>query len=75
MTHVITVFGAPQAILSDCGREFTGAGWDHLGKIFGYKVLHTNPYHPQNNGQVEWLHCTISNRLRALISEKSSLPG
>ena len=64
--HVVSYFGVPRRILSDRGREFTGALWQNLLKTLGSHRLLTSPYHPEGNAINERSHRTIMNVMRAL---------
>ena len=72
LQHVISAFGVPEAILSDRGPEFTSRLWNHLGEIFGYKLVHTSPYYAQGNSICERVHRTINNAIRASLACNSS---
>jgi RNase H-like domain found in reverse transcriptase/Integrase zinc binding domain/Integrase core domain len=46
----ITIFGPPEYLLSDRGRNFTGELIENLCKNIGTKTISTSAYHPQING-------------------------
>jgi hypothetical protein len=68
----IYVFGIPDAILTDQGREFinefSNRIWDSL-KI-NHKV--TSPYHPQTNAQAEVFNKTMAHYLRTVMVESET---
>ena len=55
-------FGVPENVLSDRGKEFTGALFDALHRIFKFKHLTTTAYHPQCNGMIERFHRYLKER-------------
>ena len=59
----ISVFGAPEALLSDQGANFTSKVIAALCDLFAIRKLQTSPYHAQCNGQVERFHQTLSKML------------
>ena len=66
-------FGTPGKILHDQGREFENKLFTHLSKLCNIKRLHTIPYHPQCNGQVERMNRSITEMLKTLEeTEKKS---
>lgn len=60
-------YGAPEAILSDNGSQFTSAIYRNFAKEHNVKLKFTTAYHPECNGQIERLHRWIKERL-ALIA-------
>ena len=73
MTHVIAAYGVPEVVLSDRGTEFTSSLWRELSLIFGYKLMHTSPYHPSTNGICDCSHRTINNAVRAALTQNPRL--
>ena len=49
----ISIFGAPERILTDQGKAFTSEVVEQLCSQFGISQSTTAAYHPQGNGQVE----------------------
>ena len=49
----ISIFGAPEKIITDQGKGFTSEVITELCTQFGVGKTTTTPYHPQGNGQVE----------------------
>ncbi len=64
-----TYFGAPEAILSDNGPQFTSYIWDAWNAGAKTDVKLTTTYHPQCNGQIERLHRWIKERLRLISAD------
>lgn len=60
----ISMFGPPQEMLSDQGKEFLNKIVTHLSMISGIERKVTSPYHPQTNGLTERFNQTLINALR-----------
>ena len=68
----ISIFGAPDRLLSDRGANFMSSVIEEMCKILGMKWLQTTPYHPQTNGLVERLYQTIMHMIRELGEDKKA---
>ena len=55
----ISIFGAPERILTDQGKAFTSEVVEQFCSQFRISQSTTTAYHPQSNGQVEWPHQTL----------------
>ena len=51
--HWLSIFGPPNAVLSDRGSSFTGTAFEQMLSSFGITHKLTTSYHPQTNGAVE----------------------
>jgi Integrase core domain len=60
----VTVFGPPEQLLSDQGRNFVGGVIEHLCKKVGTRKIFTSAYHPQTNGFIERYNRTLCTELR-----------
>jgi transposase InsO family protein len=64
--EVFGQYGLPEAVLSDNGPVFGGAGTWRLSKMdarllrLGIRPIHGRPYHPQTQGKVERFHGTLA---------------
>ncbi len=65
--HWLSLFGAPDALLSDNGSQFISELFRAYNHAHGIKQKFATPYYPETNGQVERLHRWIKERL-TLIS-------
>eukprot|EP00877_Chromochloris_zofingiensis_P012904 jgi/Chrzof1/7868/Cz02g39130.t1 len=67
LQHVITHFGAPAEVVTDCGSEWKGAFHDLLESCF-VDHRHTSPNHPQADGLAERAVQSIKNALKKHIA-------
>jgi hypothetical protein len=58
------VFGPPEQLLSDQGRNFVGGVIEHLCNKVGTRKIFTSAYHPQTKGFVERYNRTLCTELR-----------
>ncbi|KAK3512439.1 hypothetical protein QTP70_009912 [Hemibagrus guttatus] len=68
--HVFRNFGLPEDIVSDRGPQFTSRVWGALCAQLGISVSLSSGYHPQSNGQAEWLNQEIGRFLRSYCSRE-----
>ncbi|XP_035220306.1 uncharacterized protein LOC118193340 [Stegodyphus dumicola] len=64
MKHWITRFGVPSCVITDRGTPFISELFRNLASLCRVKVTHTTSYHPQSNGKIERLHCTLKTAIR-----------
>ena len=62
-------FGVPCRLLTDNGTNFTSDLFDDVMIILKIKKVWTSPYHPQGNGTVERMNCTINNMLSHYVNK------
>ncbi|XP_075926286.1 uncharacterized protein LOC142929264 [Petromyzon marinus] len=55
--------GAPERLLTDQGKNFSGVLLHEVCALLGTKKIRTSPYHPQTDGMVERLHRTLTSML------------
>ncbi|KAK3551229.1 hypothetical protein QTP70_013818 [Hemibagrus guttatus] len=68
--HVFRNFGLPKDIVSDRGPKFTSRVWGSLCAQLGIGISLSSGYHPQSNGQAEWLNQEIGRFLRSYCSRE-----
>ena len=61
--RVFPVFGVPELLHSDMGKEFENQFVKELQTVFGDKKTRTTPYRPQRNSVLERVHSTMHNML------------
>ena len=61
--RVFSVFGVPELLHSDMGKEFENQLVKELQTLSGYKKNCTTPYRPQGNSVLERVHSTMHNML------------
>ncbi|CEH15967.1 retrotransposon nucleocapsid protein [Ceraceosorus bombacis] len=64
MNHVLPVFGAPDEIVSDRGRQFVSVFWMLFAKLLDGSVALSTAYHPQTNGQTKRVNQSLKQYLR-----------
>ena len=65
----ISIFGAPEKLITDQGKAFTSEVVTKLCTQFGVEKTTRTPYHPQGNGQIEQAHQTLGNMIGKLEDE------
>ena len=61
--RVFSVFGPPETLHSDQGKEFENELVKELQSVFGYKKTRTAAFRPQGNSVLERTHSTVHNML------------
>jgi hypothetical protein len=69
ISMIITRFGAPEKLMSDCGSHFVSQAIEQTLNILGIKHIKTSPYHHQSNGMVERLAKTIEIMLSLYVND------
>ncbi|CAK1602576.1 unnamed protein product [Parnassius mnemosyne] len=72
----ISRFGCPTEIVTDRGRQFESALFQHLARIAGFQHRRTTAYHPACNGLVERFHRQLKASIMCHARDKwtESLP-
>jgi len=68
LANVYKLHGMPSAIVPDHDRVFTSAFWKELFKLAGVELHMSSSYHPQSDGQTEWLNQTMETFLRCFVN-------
>uniref|UniRef100_A0A914E902 RNA-directed DNA polymerase n=1 Tax=Acrobeloides nanus TaxID=290746 RepID=A0A914E902_9BILA len=72
LMKVICLYGVPDTIASDQGREFVNSVVADLAKTMGFRQIFTSAYCPASNGQAERLNANIINMLSAFVDKSGS---
>ena len=65
MARIVCLHGVPKKIVSDRGSQFTSRFWKGLHEALGTRLNFNTTYHPQTNGQTEWVNQILEDMLRA----------
>ena len=68
--HVWCQHGLPSTVVSDRGLIFASNFLGELYKLLGIKRKMSTAFHPQTNGQMEWLNREINQYLRTYINNQ-----
>lgn len=72
VTHVISYFGIPNTILSDCGTIFTSSVSKILQLPVGCTLVFTSPCHLQDKAIAERSHCAVNNLVCTVLVDIQS---
>ena len=67
--RLIGQFGAPRAILTDCGAAFTSGSLREIANIFKIRQLTTSGYIPQTNGVLERSQIILTEYIKHYINK------
>ena len=56
LVHIFSKHGTPSNIISDCGKHFISHFWRSLCRLLGIKANLSTAYHPETDGQMEWVN-------------------
>ena len=62
--------GLPTDIISDRDSRFTSEFWKEFLQLSGIRPRKSTAFHPQTDGQTEWLNQTIEAYLRAFVGKE-----
>ena len=65
VSRIVSLHGVPRTITSDRGSLFTSAFWSRLHQALGTALKYSTAYHPQTDGQTEWVNQILEDMLRA----------
>ena len=65
--NIISRIGCPKVLISDRGKHFLNETIEEITKIFNINHRKTTPYHPQTNGQIEWIKQTLERILCKIV--------
>ena len=69
MVEFFSVFGMPQYLHTDQGRQFESNLFQEVCKLLGIEKTRTSPYRPQSDGMVERWNRTIQQMLKSFIND------
>jgi transposase InsO family protein len=69
IARVLCLHGVPKTIVSDRGSQFVARFWEQLHASIGTHLIHSSAYHPQMDGQIEWVNQILEDMLRACVME------
>lgn len=70
--HILIPFGCPQELISDRASAIVAGALPGYLAIQGIKHKATTPYHPQTNGMVERMHCSLTHAITTLSNSKAN---
>ncbi len=68
MNHIISIFGLPLTVNSDCGTHFTAEVMQEVWKLLGIQAKLHISHHPISSGQVERANRTVVSMLKKYVS-------
>ena len=60
--------GLPEEVISDCRTQFVSQFICQLNKLAGIKTIASTAYHPQTDGQTEYINQEIEQYLRLFVN-------
>ena len=66
--HVWKHHGLPESFLSDWGMQFTSDVWSHLCQMLKIDAKLFTVYHPETDGQMEWMNTVMEHYLQAFCN-------
>jgi transposase InsO family protein len=69
VARVLCLHGVPKTIIFDRGSQFVARFWEQLHASLGTHLIHSSAYHPQTDGQTEWVNQILEDMLRAYAME------
>ena len=67
--HVFQLHDLPKVIISDWDPCFTFKFWKSLFDLFGTDLHFSTTFHPQTDGQYEWMIQIVENFLRLYVKK------
>ena len=69
LKHVWKLHGLPQCVISDCGSQFVAEYMHELYCLLGIEIAASTAYHPQTDGQTEWVNQELEQYLCLFVAE------
>lgn len=67
MQNIFKLHGSLRMIISNRDVKFTSVFWKTLFEELGTQLNFSTAYHPQNDGQTEWVNQVVEDMLRAYM--------
>ena len=68
--HIWKHHGLPKKAVSDRGPQFVAEFMKELYRLLGVKLAATTAYHPQGDGQMEWVNQELEQFLNLFINQR-----
>jgi len=73
INHVYWHFGLPNLFLSDRGPQFSSQVFREMARLLGIKTLRSTAYHPQTDGETEWVNQELEIYFRIFCSNNPEM--
>jgi len=70
LNHVWKHHGLPRKVVSDRGPQFVAEFTQELYQLLGIKLAATTAYHPQGDGETEWVNQELEQYLRLFTNQR-----
>src|ERR1700761_236126 len=70
LRHIWKHHGLPKRVISDRGPQFVAEFMKELYRLLGVKLAATTAYHPQGDGQTEWVNQELEQYLCLFINQR-----
>ena len=70
LRHIWKHHGLPKKVVSDRGPQFIAEFMKELYRLLGIKLSATTAYHPQGDGQTEWVNQELEQFLCLFINKR-----
>jgi len=70
LRNVWKLHGLPQKVMSNHGLQFIAAFMKELYRLLGIEAAMSTAYHPQTDGQTEWVNQELEQYLQIFIGER-----
>ena len=70
LRNVWKLHGLPRRVVSDRGPQFVAAFMKELYRLLGIEAATSTAYHPQTDGQTEWVNQELEQYLRIFVSKR-----
>src|SRR5882672_2249324 len=68
--HIWKLHGLPEEVISDRGTQFVSNFTRSLSQLLGIRVVASTAYHPQMDGQTEWVNQEVEQFLRLFVNQR-----